>query len=137
MAIYHRYKIMIFIILTLTSAWVLWNFSLKEIYYNLKFRSEKVTNLEKSKVYHLKKLDLQQSIYGFEMEINGHSNQNIQLVFGPKNDRQLQSVSIKKGNIDFEYAQDWYAEECYLIFPSNSGAKVDLEIKYRFLGSSH
>ena len=80
MVIYHRYKTIIFIILTLTSAWVLWNFSLKEIYYNLKFRSEKVTNLEKSKVYHLKKLDLQQSVYGFEMEINGHSNQNIQLV---------------------------------------------------------
>jgi len=71
-----------------------------------------------------------------ELLINGETDRNIQLLFGPEKNGMIQQVSLKKGTIDFEYMQDWYADSCYLFFPSEAGSNVDLKITYRFLGDT-
>jgi hypothetical protein len=73
-------------------------------------------------------------IYGIEIEINGKSDRNLHVLFGPKKNGLMQQVLLKRGTIDFEYVQTWYSDSCYLFFPSEPGSKVDFKISYRFMG---
>ena len=139
MAIYRKYKTIIFIIFSIASVWVLWNFGLKEIYLNHTFRTIQITSLENSKWLNLSKWKDQAAgqTYGIELEINGSTDRTIQVLFGQEKNGMMQQVLLKKGTIDFEFMRDWYSDSCYLFFPSVTGAKVNLDINYRFLGSSH
>ena len=127
--------ILLFIFFT-TMVYVLWVYYGKSIYLNHTQRTVKVSDLNHPKVISLSKWNDQVSgqIYGIEIEINGKSERNLHVLFGPKKNGLMQQVLLKRGTIDFEYVQTWYSDSCYLFFPSEPGAKVDFKISYRFMG---
>jgi hypothetical protein len=131
-------KSVLFFIFLCASAYVLWKYFGKSIYLNNSSRTIHITSLEHSKWVNLAKWEDQSAglTYGMELLINGETDRNIQLLFGPEKNGMIQQVSLKKGTIDFEYMQDWYSDSCYLFFPSEAGSNVDLEITYRFLGDT-
>jgi hypothetical protein len=116
--------------------YVLWVYYGKSIYLNHTQRTVKVSDLNHPKVISLSKWNDQVSgqIYGIEIEINGKSDRNLHVLFGPKKNGLMQQVLLKRGTIDFEYVQTWYSDSCYLFFPSEPGSKVDFKISYRFMG---
>lgn len=132
-------RLIVFVIFLITSAYVLWVYFGKSIYLNNTSRTSEIISLNNSKWLQLSKWKDQNAgqTYGIELEINGNSDKTLQVLFGPKKNGMMQQVMLKKGKIDFEYMRDWHSDSCYLFFPSEPGAKVDLDIKYRFLGSSH
>ena len=129
-------RLIIFFTLLIASAYVLWAYFGKSIYLNNSSRAIHITSLEHSKWVNLAKWEDQSAglTYGMELLINGETDRNIQLLFGPEKNGMMQQVLLKKGTIDFEYMQDWYSDSCYLFFPSEVRANVDLEITYRFFG---
>jgi hypothetical protein len=131
-------KSVLFFTFLCTSAYVLWEYFGKSIYLNNSSRTIHITSLVHSKWVNLAKWEDQSTglTYGMELLINGETDRNIQLLFGPEKNGMIQQVSLKKGTIDFEYMQDWYSDSCYLFFPSEAGSNVDLEITYRFLGDT-
>ena len=135
-ALNNTFKTILFLIFLITSALVLWRYFGKSIYLNHTRRRIRITSLDHPKLIPLSKWKDQKAgqTYGLELEINGTSNHNLTLLFGPEKNGLMQQTLLKKGTIDFEYMRDWYSDSCYLFFPSETGAKVDLEINYRFLG---
>jgi len=74
----------------------------------------------------------QKSIYGIEIEVTGKSNSIFDLSIS--NGKQtMHSASIKNGEIDFVYKNDWYSDSCFLLFQPRGDETGELEINCRFL----
>ncbi len=131
-------KALLFFIFFAITICVLWDYFGKSIYLNHTSRMARVTILDQPKLIPLAKWEDQKvgQTYGIEIEINGITDRTLTLLFGPEKNGMMQQVLLKKGSIDFEYMRDWYSDSCYLFFPSKPGAKIDLEINYRFMGDA-
>jgi hypothetical protein len=109
---------------------------LKEIVYNYWTRNVHVHELNNSMEIHLKKMDAQTSVYGLELEITGNTAGNITLLFGPEKGKYQQEVVLKKGAVHYDFSSDWYDENCFIYLHSENATKADIEIDYRFYGST-
>jgi hypothetical protein len=74
-----------------------------------------------------------QSVYGLSLRITGEAEENIELLMGIEKDQFIKQVSLRKGDVRFEYDSDWYSERCYLLINEKSGQKGNLKIEYKFL----
>ena len=134
---YSVLRITIFSAIIVVIVYLAYIFFLKEIILNNSSRSIKVKSLYDDKIYSLGKHKEQGPIYSFELEIKGKSDKNFSFYYGPEKNPSVQQVSLKKGDIDFVYAGDWYSDSCFVIFPSDPTWKGDLEITYRFIGTKN
>lgn len=132
---YSILRIIIFSVILIVVGYLSYVFFLKEIILNNSSRSIDIRSISTDKTFSLGKHKEQSEVYSFEFEIKGKSNNNLSFFYGPEKSISMQEVSLKKGEIDFVFAGDWYSDSCYLIFPKDAEWKGDLEIKYRFIGT--
>lgn len=75
----------------------------------------------------------QGKVYSIEIEIEGNSSTDLTLIVGENATSPLQLIQLKKGEINFDYVNDWYSDSCYLQITPKSPTKDSLDISYRFL----
>lgn len=134
---YSVLRITLFSAIIIVIAYLAYVFFLKEIILNNSSRSVRIKSISHDKILSFGKYAEQGPIYSFEMEIKGKSNENLEFFYGPVKDPSMQQVMLKKGDVDFVYAGDWYGDSCFLILPQDPEWKGDLKITYRFIGTKN
>jgi len=132
---YSPLRIIIFSVILIVIAYLAYVFFLKEIILNNSSRTIHVESLSSEKTFNLTKHASQGNIYSLELEIKGKSDRNLSFGFGPEKNNSMTQVSVKKGEVDFVYAGDWYHDSCYLIIPSDPAWKGKLDVTYRFIST--
>ncbi len=74
-----------------------------------------------------------EGIYGLSLKISGNAEENIELLMGIEKDQFIKQVSLRKGEVTFEYDSDWYVDRCYLFLSEKINQKGSLIIEYKFL----
>ncbi len=131
-------KLYLSIPILLISIGVLWHYFGKALYLNTLHQTRQLHSVKTPKWLKLTKWEGQKSgsIYGMELEINGTSEEVVNMFFGPSKNEAFQEVKLKAGRVDFEYLHDWYSDTCYLYFPNGVSRNTDLRIRYRFMGDT-
>lgn len=75
----------------------------------------------------------QKNINGLEFEITGTSTNNISLLVYDSSKQNIQSITIKKGEIDHVNMLNWASDTCFLDVSTPENTKGKLAIKYRFV----
>lgn len=104
---------------------------LKPFYQNNQNQTQKIDLKINSSLSFVKSKE-QQSLYGIELEITGTSNSIFDLSIS-NGDQIVHGASIKNGEIDFVYTNDWYSDSCILNFKSRENKSGNLEVNCRFL----
>lgn len=81
----------------------------------------------------LKKEKNQGDVFSIELEFSGKSSANLQLMIGESATKLLQVVQLKKGQIAFDYTNDWHSDSCYIEVISDASPGEKLDLSYRFL----
>lgn len=113
-----------------------YRYFLKDFYWNNQTQTIHLNDISDKKQFELKKHAAQTGIYSIEFEINGNSDQNLLFLFGDSPSNLSHQILVKKGEIDFVNVMDWYQDKCYMEVLSESNAKINLEIDYRFIGNN-
>lgn len=95
----------------------------------------KTINLENDQKLVLVADKKQKNIRSLEFEISGNSTQNISIITYDSSKKNIQSVLIKKGDIDHVNFLNWTSDSCFMDVSTSKKAKGELTIKYRFIGS--
>ncbi len=93
-----------------------------------------IIDLSKDSTLTLNKNPEQESIFALEIEILGESASNLTITTENTDGQQIKEIKLKRGEIDFIYQNEWYTEDCLLIFSSKEKMNGELKINYRFLG---
>ena len=104
---------------------------LKPFYLNNQNQTQKI-NLNFNSDLSFWKFKDQKSIYGIEIEIIGRTESIFDLSIS-NGEQIIHSASIKNGEIDFVYKNDWYSDSCFLYFKPRENKAGELEINCRFL----
>lgn len=75
----------------------------------------------------------QKNINGLEFEITGTSTNNVSLVVYDASKQNVQSIQLKKGEIDHVNMLNWASDTCFLDVTTPENTKGKLAIKYRFV----
>lgn len=75
----------------------------------------------------------QKNINGLEFEITGTSTNNVSLVVYDASKQNVQSIQLKKGEIDHVNMLNWASDTCFLDVSTPENTKGKLAIKYRFV----
>jgi hypothetical protein len=75
----------------------------------------------------------QKNINGLEFEISGTSTNNVSLLVYDSSKQNIQSITIKKGEIDHVNMLNWASDTCFLDVSTPENTKGKLAIKYRFV----
>ena len=75
----------------------------------------------------------QKNINGVEFEITGTSTNNVSLVVYDASKQNVQSIQLKKGEIDHVNMLNWASDTCFLDVSTPENTKGKLAIKYRFV----
>lgn len=89
--------------------------------------------LNKGKQLLLTKDEKQKNIYAIEIDFKGQLMFNTTIFLCDSVGIPNQQIRLKKGDIDYFYAGDWYSPSCMLKFESTALPKGKLKIDYRFL----
>ncbi|MBL4861811.1 MAG: hypothetical protein JKY09_02185 [Crocinitomicaceae bacterium] len=89
-------------------------------------------DLSKEQNVALGKYKNQKSIYGIELEISGKTSSNFDLMIS-NGEQNVHAATIKGGEIDFVYKNDWYSDSCFLYFLPRGDKPGKLTIYCRFL----
>lgn len=114
-----------------------YTYFLKDIYLNHQVQTLKFDSKSGINLFHLKKLPEQKNIHSIEIDIKGKSKKPISIFFGSTPNQLNQHIRIKGGEIDFQYVNDWYKDDCYLQFELTEGDKAQLTIAYQLVGSGN
>ena len=104
---------------------------LKPFYQNNQNQTQEINLKVNSNLSFGKSID-QQSVYGIEIEIKGTTNSIFDLSIS-NGEQIVHGASIKNGEIDFAYKNDWYTDSCILHFNSREDKAGNLEVNCRFL----
>ena len=89
--------------------------------------------LNSPKKFVIKKDKSQGEVFSIELEFLGKSSSNLNLVIGESEHKLTQVIQLKKGQIEFDYTNDWYADSCYIEVQSDAPSSGKLVLSYRFL----
>ena len=103
-----------------------------------------LNNSEQTKEIDLKKdhklilvpTEKQKNISSLEFEIIGESNQNVSILTYDSAQKNIQRVTIKKGEIEHVNFLNWSSDTCFMDISTDGNAKGNLTINYRFIGSN-
>ena len=135
MTLFQKYRTVIFLIGVALILAILWALFLKDKWLSVSTRTVEIHSLSTMKRFHFKKHSSQGSVHGLELEVAGTSDRTLLFFLGEADTLFNRSVTIKKGLVDFSFTGDWYTDDCFILLPSEPGAKVDLKISYRFLST--
>lgn len=130
-------KSLIPIILVFVVSYMSYRFYLKDIYWNNQTQTLQIDENSDSQIIEIKKHAGQNSTYSLEIEINGETEENSILLFGPNPGEMTQQIMLKKGKVKFDTGMDWDEDNCYLIVHSETNRKFKLDVNYRFITSSY
>ena len=130
-------KSLIPIVLLLLISYVSYRFYLKDIYWNNQNQTILIDEKSDSKMIEIKKHSAQKFPYSLELEIEGTTEENTLLLYGPSPDEMTQQIMLKKGNVKFETSSDWEEDNCFLIAHSETDRNFKLNVSYRFITSSY
>ena len=111
----------------------MWPFFLKDRVYSMLDQVIEIKDLSRMRKLHLRKHSGQGHVHGIEIEITGKTDRTLLLLMGDSESVMNRQILLKKGIVDFVYGGDWYSDDCYLLFPSESEGNTELTIRYRFL----
>lgn len=130
-------KALIPLILLVVVAYFSYTYFLKDYYLNNKTQTVKIDQNSATKLFELQKYEAQKNVYSLELILSGKTKQPFTLLLGSSPTLMEQEMRIKGGEIDFQFAGDWYADKCYLRVKFEDGDCGNLTLDYRFIGSQH
>ncbi len=126
---YHITTLIITCLLVITGI-VAYNKYLKPFYQNHSLEVVEFDLIQDTTLTFVKPAD-RGNVFAIELEIYGHSKENLGFVIGdghlPRN-----TAIIKKGEIDFAYLNDWYADTIELEISTEKNSGAHLRIEYAF-----
>jgi hypothetical protein len=78
----------------------------------------------------------QKNINSIEFEITGNSSQNVSILTYDPAKSSVQSVMLKKGEIEHVNFFNWNADTCLMDITTPVNTEGELTINYRFIGSN-
>ena len=130
-------KSLITILLLLFISYISYRFYLKDIYWNNQNQTILIDEKSDSKMIEIKKHSAQNFPYSLELEIEGTTEENTLLLYGPSPDEMTQQIMLKKGNVKVETITDWEEDNCFIIAHSETDRNFKLNVSYRFITSSY
>ena len=123
--------ILIFLLVGILS--FMWNRYLKELVIDDGYRTIDIELNDSSQLIELTPDKNNDGVYAISLKIAGESSKNIQLLLGIEKDQFIKQVSLKKGNVLFEYDSDWYVDQCYVFISEKAGQSGKLTLEYKFM----
>lgn len=111
----------------------MWNRYLKELVIDDGYRTIDIELNDSSQLIELTPDKKNDGVYAISLKIAGESSKNIQLLLGIEKDQFIKQVSLKKGNVLFEYDSDWYVDQCYVFISEKAGQSGKLTLEYKFM----
>lgn len=130
-------KALIPLILLVIIGFFSYTYFLKDYYLNNQTQTVKIDQKSATKVFELVKHEEQKNIYSLEIELSGKTAKPFSLFLSSSPKEMEQEIRIKGGEIDFQFAGDWYSNKCYLLVKFEDEDPGDLSIDYRFIGSQN
>ena len=130
-------KSLVPILLIVIVSYISYRFYLKDIYWNNQTQTILIDEKNDSKMIEVKKHSAQNFPYSLEIEIEGNTEENTLLLYGPSPNEMSRQIMLKKGNVKFETSSDWYEDNCFMLVHSETNRNFKLKISYRFITSSY
>ena len=111
----------------------MWNRYLKELVIDDGYRTIDIELNDSSQLIELTPDKKNDGVYAVSLKIAGESSENIQLLLGIEKDQFIKQVSLKNGNVLFEYDSDWYVNQCYVFISEKAGQSGKLTLEYKFM----
>lgn len=111
----------------------MWNRFLKELVIDDGYRTIDIELNDSSQLIELTPDKKNDGVYAISLKIAGESSKNIQLLLGIEKDQFIKQVSLKNGNVLFEYDSDWYVDQCYVFISEKAGQSGKLTLEYKFM----
>jgi hypothetical protein len=129
----HRVTTIVLILFLIGILSFMWNRYLKELVIDDGYRTIDIELNDSSQLIELTPDKKNDGVYAVSLKIAGESSKNIQLLLGIEKDQFIKQVSLKKGNILFEYDSDWYVDQCYVFISEKAGQSGKLTLEYKFM----
>lgn len=129
----HRVTTIVLILFLIGILSFMWNRYLKELVIDDGYRTMDIELNDSSQLIELTPDKKNDGVYAISLKIVGESSKNIQLLLGIEKDQFIKQVSLKKGNVLFEYGSDWYVDQCYVLFSEKAGQSGKLTLEYKFM----
>lgn len=94
--------------------------------------TDKKIDLASDSLLHFRKPNTQGDIYSIEIDITGTSTNNLDIDI-MKDGNVLHRARVKRGEVDFYYAADWYSDSMTLIFHRPLSTDGLLNVSTRFI----
>jgi len=104
-------------------------------YLNNSEQTQKI-DLKKDHQLVLTPTEKQKNISSLEFEILGESDQNVSILTYDSSQKNIQRVTIKKGEIEHVNFLNWTSDTCFMEISTDGNANGNLTINYRFIGSN-
>jgi hypothetical protein len=104
-------------------------------YLNNSEQTQKI-DLKKDHQLVLTPTEKQKNISSLEFEILGESDQNVSILTYDSAQKNIQRVTIKKGEIEHVNFLNWTSDTCFMEISTDGNANGNLTINYRFIGSN-
>jgi hypothetical protein len=129
----HRVTTIVLILFLIGILSFMWNRYLKELVIDDGYRTIDIELNDSSQLIELTPYKKNDGVYAISLKIAGESSKNIQLLLGIEKDQFINQVSLKKGNVLFEYDSDWYVDQCYVFISEKAGQSGKLTLEYKFM----
>jgi hypothetical protein len=129
----HRVTTIVLILFLVGILSFMWNRYLKELVIDDGYRTIDIELNDSSQLIELTPDKKNDGVYAVSLKIAGESSKNIQLLLGIEKDQFIKQVSLKKGNVLFEYDSDWYVDQCYVFISEKAGQSGKLTLEYKFM----
>jgi hypothetical protein len=129
----HRVTTIVLILFLIGILSFMWNRYLKELVIDDGYRTIDIELNDSSQLIELTPDKKNDGVYAISLKIAGESSKNIQLLLGIEKDQFIKQVSLKKGNVLFEYDSDWYVDQCYVFISEKAGQSGKLTLEYKFM----
>jgi hypothetical protein len=129
----HRVTTIVLILFLIGILSFMWNRYLKELVIDDGYRTIDIELNDSSQLIELTPDKKNDGVYAVSLKIAGESSKNIQLLLGIEKDQFIKQVSLKKGNVLFEYDSDWYVDQCYVFISEKAGQSGKLTLEYKFM----
>ena len=130
-------KSLVPILLIIIVSYLSYRFYLKDIFWNNQTQIILIDEKNDSKMIEVKKHSAQNFPYSLEIEIEGNTEENTLLLYGPSPNEMSRQIMLKKGNVKVETSSDWYEDNCFILVHSETNRNFKLKVSYRFITSSY
>lgn len=91
----------------------------------------KTVEMKSTTYFEFAKHKEQGNVYGIEIEVNGDTRSNFNLMISDGK-KDIHAASVKGKNIDFIYVNDWYSDSCFIRLEAHGkpGGKVKIDCRF-------